>query len=89
VTELCEGGDMLQLLNANRLTPEIVREVMTQLFSAIKYIHSFNILHRDLKLENMVIVKKLKKDKLDKINVKLIDFGISLDLNKAPSNKTN
>lgn len=80
---------MLQLLNANRLTPEIVREVMTQLLSAIKYIHSFNILHRDLKLENMVIVKKLKKDKLDKIEVKLIDFGISLDLNKASSNNTN
>lgn len=67
VTELCEGGDMLQLVNENRLTPDIVRQVMIQLLGAIKYLHSFNILHRDLKLENMVIVKKLKKDKLDKI----------------------
>jgi serine/threonine protein kinase len=53
---------------------------MVQLISAVKYMHSFKILHRDIKLENIVIVKNVNED-CQKIDIKLIDFGISLNLN--------
>ena len=35
--------------------------------------HEYNICHRDLKLENVMIVSKSHDD----YNVKIIDFGIS------------
>jgi serine/threonine protein kinase len=58
---------------------------MVQLISAVKYMHSFKILHRDIKLENIVIVKNVNED-CQKIDIKLIDFGISLNLNNLKSN---
>lgn len=34
---------------------------MVQLLSAVNYMHNYNILHKDLKLENLVIVKPVNK----------------------------
>ena len=38
-----------------------------------------NIIHRDIKLENIVFVKEVKCE-TDDIEIKLIDFGISVKL---------
>lgn len=43
---------------------------------AISYLHSKGIVHRDLKLDN-VMVDGLETGDLNKIRVKLIDFGMS------------
>lgn len=45
---------------------------MTHIINAIVYIHSNNIVHRDLKLENV-----LMNDKNDIHSIKIIDFGLS------------
>lgn len=37
----------------------------------MNYCHSNGLIHRDLKLENMLLVNKLQKD------IKIIDFGIA------------
>ena len=59
-----------------------MKNIMIQLFSAVSYMHSFRIFHRDIKLENIVLVRKVLNDK-QKIEIKLIDFGISLNLQKV------
>ena len=53
---------------------------MIQLLSAVSYMHSQNILHKDIKLENIVVVSPVTKENLNKIQIKLIDFGLSIDL---------
>jgi calcium-dependent protein kinase len=52
---------------------------MKQIFSAVYYCHSKNIIHRDLKLQNILI------DDEEEFIIKIIDFGTSEILSK---NKT-
>jgi calcium-dependent protein kinase len=61
VTELCKGGNLLELISNFELTEEEVRIFMTQILSAVTYMHSNRIIHRDIKLENVVLVKQVEK----------------------------
>merc|ERR1711964_614182 len=43
---------------------------------AVEYMHSINIMHRDIKLANAVLLKEFSsEDKTSKIVVKIVDFG--------------
>lgn len=69
--EYAENGNMLGYLNnVGRLTETQARIFLMQLVSAIEYLHKEkNIIHRDLKAENVLL------DKYD--NIRVIDFGLS------------
>jgi serine/threonine protein kinase len=43
--------------------------------------HANQIIHKDIKLENIVIVNKVRRSKMKDIKIKLIDFGLSIDMN--------
>jgi len=81
VTEFCEEGDLYnRLLSMNYFSEKIVCHIMRQILSAVAYLHSKNIFHGDLKLENILIDSKNKlnrKDKGEYFDIKLIDFGCS------------
>jgi calcium-dependent protein kinase len=56
VMELCTGGELYDELNKRDHYNEIdVAEIMTQLLEAIAYCHSQNIVHRDMRLENILL----------------------------------
>ena len=55
-------------------------KILTKVLSGINFLHTHGILHRDIKLENVVLNEKTRE-------VKLIDFGLSKVL--FPSEKTN
>ncbi|XP_009868302.1 PREDICTED: testis-specific serine/threonine-protein kinase 2 [Apaloderma vittatum] len=68
VMELGEKGDLLNYINmTGPMKEEMARVKFQQLASAIKYCHDLDVVHRDLKCENILLDVDL--------NIKLSDFG--------------
>eukprot|EP00183_Erythrolobus_madagascarensis_P003110 CAMPEP_0185852698 /NCGR_PEP_ID=MMETSP1354-20130828/15865_1 /TAXON_ID=708628 /ORGANISM="Erythrolobus madagascarensis, Strain CCMP3276" /LENGTH=432 /DNA_ID=CAMNT_0028554011 /DNA_START=160 /DNA_END=1458 /DNA_ORIENTATION=- len=82
VTELLTGGDIRTCLNRQRhaFSGEQVLRFAEQMLSAISYLHSRGIVHRDIKLENFVVCSRANgsenSDAVGGPTVKLIDFGM-------------
>ncbi len=77
VTEYCEGGSILAYLcQAKEYCESIVKQIIKQLLSALSYMHSLKVAHRDIKLENIVFIKKIhSQSRKEDVEIKLIDFG--------------
>ncbi|OQR85591.1 protein kinase [Achlya hypogyna] len=75
VMEFCDGGNLRQVaklrtkMNAGYFPEPLIMSWFAQLVLAVSYIHGKNVLHRDLKAQNVFLTKKHV--------VKLGDFGIS------------
>ena len=70
VTELCANGELYDyVVDHGSLSEAEAKELFGQLCLAVSYIHSHGVVHRDLKLENIL---------LDSNNqIKLSDFGFT------------
>lgn len=56
VMELCAGGDLFQMISDKGPLPEpAARAVFQQLIASASFCHSLRILHRDIKLENILL----------------------------------
>lgn len=78
VTDYCQGGDLFAyLLGQVQLEEEDVCMIISQCLGALNYMAEKKIVHRDLKLENIM----LQKDG-DLSNIKLVDFGLSREQGK-------
>ncbi|XP_049641727.1 hormonally up-regulated neu tumor-associated kinase [Suncus etruscus] len=70
VMELCPGGNLMhKIYEKKRLEEAEARRYIRQLISAVEHLHRAGVVHRDLKIENLL----LDEDN----NIKLIDFGLS------------
>jgi serine/threonine protein kinase len=68
--EHCKGDELYNyLLRHGPLPPEKVQKIFAQLVGAVAYVHNMSCVHRDLKLENILLDKNE--------NVKLCDFGFT------------
>eukprot|EP00557_Chaetoceros_sp_GSL56_P003610 CAMPEP_0176492430 /NCGR_PEP_ID=MMETSP0200_2-20121128/8992_1 /TAXON_ID=947934 /ORGANISM="Chaetoceros sp., Strain GSL56" /LENGTH=743 /DNA_ID=CAMNT_0017889987 /DNA_START=590 /DNA_END=2821 /DNA_ORIENTATION=- len=71
--ELCHNQSMNELLKRRkRLTEPEVKYYLTQLLDSTQYMHSVNVIHRDLKLGNLFLDKNLR--------IKVGDFGLATKL---------
>ncbi|KAM8876771.1 serine/threonine-protein kinase 33 isoform 1-T1 [Synchiropus picturatus] len=79
VTELCVGGELRHLLQRKKLfTEDEARQIIGSLAHAIVYLHKRDIVHRDLKLENILVKNSLNEDDRSRINIKVTDFGLAI-----------
>jgi len=60
ISELLKGGELLDAVldNSEGYSEDIARSCFRQLMEGIKYLHSEGVAHRDLKLENLLLVTK-------------------------------
>ena len=81
VMELCHGRNLYHFVKRRkpdqRLPEPEAAHIFRQVVSAIAYMHSVKVVHRDLKLENILI-----NDAKNVNEIKLIDFGFATGCQK-------
>ncbi|GKY93042.1 hypothetical protein MPSEU_000272500 [Mayamaea pseudoterrestris] len=85
VLEYCEGGELFAALqqkpcrseSARRYTEAQTSQITCQILQALCNLHEADIVHRDVKAENILLVSN--KEEND-IHVKLCDFGVARPL---------
>ena len=98
VMEYCNGGDLSGCLKKYKeayrrpFSEEIVQYIMRQVVNGIYFLHSNKIVHRDLKLDNILVTFPSENDKkslkMMKAIAKIIDFGFATRLKASKSNLT-
>ena len=83
VTEYCEGGELFDAIKRkgskrnsfrmSRYSEAQAARITSQILHALKGLHSHNIVHRDIKAENILLLNKDESD----LQVKLADFGVA------------
>ena len=79
VTELMRGGELFDfVVDRGTLNEEDASTIVRSICSAVAYMHSQNVIHRDIKMENLLLVnKEVENQRFDFSKVKIIDFGLS------------
>ena len=87
VLDYCNGGSLHQCLYnyinkyGKPFTEDIVRYLMTQILIGVKSLHDYGIIHRDLKLANILLNYNNDNDRIKQnifvSKIKIIDFNVS------------
>ncbi len=88
VTEYCKDGELFSYIK-NKYSERQLAVLFYQIFSGLWYLHDNKILHRDIKLENIMISGKEKDQQTneDLFWIKIIDFGTAKIFDKNKKEK--
>ena len=83
IEELCENGELFDYIYKLKqgFTEEISAKIFAKILHAVKILHEKNIVHCDIKPENILLGNDFEP--------KLIDFGYSKYINKENNNNNN
>lgn len=70
IYEYFEGQNLSNYITKQSLSESQMKHIFIQLVNAVNFLHSHNIIHCDLKLDNIIINKKEE--------IKIIDFDLSI-----------
>ena len=93
IMEYCNGGTLLNALNDYKtkngkpFTEEITKYFMRQILSGVENLHTHEIIHNDLKLDNILLKYNSDNHNLLSSEIKIIDFNISTRTRKYINNK--
>jgi len=81
--ELVQGADLFSYLEKNRkMTERMARKVFAQVVDAMSRLQQLGIVHRDLKLENIIISPPINGVE-DNRKVTLLDFGLAAQMHST------
>ena len=89
ITEYCKYGELYRHIYYNYSERQLC-VLFYQVFSGLCYLHEKNIIHRDIKLEN-IMISDIEKDIITKEEyfwIKIIDFGTAKIFQKNKKEKT-
>ena len=76
INEFCNEGDLSEKLQkVGRFDEKLVKLLMFQIFSAVLYLHSNNVIHGDLKLENVMVDNISYEEDKKKIDNNRLSFN--------------
>ncbi|MBK7538281.1 MAG: protein kinase [Myxococcales bacterium] len=88
VMELVEGEPLNKILfEQKRLSVKMACEIALQVAEALHYIHQNNVVHCDIKTEN-ILVGEDASGKRRRLHIKLLDFGLARSLTAARTTAT-
>jgi len=83
VMEFCSGQTLLEyLLMVSEWREPAVRSLMERLLKALGYIHTLGLVHRDVKLENLMVMQA-RSTSAGNASLKLLDFGLGCERGSA------
>ncbi|CAI2376707.1 unnamed protein product [Moneuplotes crassus] len=81
IMEYADGGELFDyIVNSSKIDEREACHIFQQIISGIEYIHKLNVVHRDMKPENLLIDNKK--------TIKIVDFGLSNTFKKEELLKT-
>ncbi|KAJ5102526.1 hypothetical protein N7532_003055 [Penicillium argentinense] len=93
VLDYCPGGDLFEFATSGAppMSPGLIRRIFAELVNAVRYLHSHYIVHRDIKLENVLLT--MPPHAMDEVTdwriydravVTLSDLGLSRRIPEPP-----
>lgn len=75
--ELCPGGDLTELIAREGPLPfSVARKFIKDLARGLQFLHSLNVIHRDLKPDNLLLTAREPGSAI----LKIADFGLAREL---------
>ena len=71
-----DAKDLAQVIQENSypLAEDVAKDYFKQMIDGLKFLHTLAIVHRDIKLDNFLLIKSIEENR---DLIKFIDFGFS------------
>jgi eukaryotic-like serine/threonine-protein kinase len=77
VLDWIEGQNLADVANDPRMTPEHRQWVLRHVAYALAYIHGAGLVHRDIKLPNVLVTRQFFDEPSQAAHIKLVDLGVA------------
>ncbi|KAH8252531.1 hypothetical protein KR032_000386 [Drosophila birchii] len=93
ISDFAEYGSLISACNkiksgtGKNLDEYVVMHLSCQMLDIVDHLHALGIIHADIKADNFLLMRPLRTHP-NEVSLQLIDFGVSIDTKRFPSNQT-